>query len=403
MNKILIKCTGCGIDISVDQALASQLQRELENKFAQEMKIELASKIAETEAQFEKEKQKIILEQAKKIEAESKEKLKFLEDELKRQRDRAEQAEKAELEIRKLKNEIEEEKRAFELEKQRQLDMERENIRQQAMKMAEAEFRLKEAEYAKQIQDARKAQEELKRKLDQGSQQTQGEVLELELENILKQSFPFDEILPVAKGVNGADILQCVRDRQGRNCGQIIWEFKSTKAWSMLWVTKLKDDQRQAKAEIAVIVSKVLPDGISTFGYHDGIWVSNFDSAIPLAFVLRHNLMSLMSIKAASIGKNEKMEVIYNYLAGTEFRQRIEAIVESFTAMKKDLETEKRSLQKIWAVREKQIERIIQSTIGIYGDLQGISGNSIQHIPLLELPVDDEPDDKPIPSGTLFA
>ena len=293
------------------------------------------------------------------------------------------EANEQELVLRKEKLKLEEEKRDFELEKQRQLDEERKTISEEANRKATQESQYQIAQLKKQLTDATKAKDELARKLEQGSQQTQGEVFELQLEDLLKAEFLFDEILPVPKGVNGADIIQKVRDRSGRECGQIAWESKKTKAWSDGWIQKLKDDQRIIKAEVAVIVSVVLPDDIKGFAFRDGVWICDIKLAVALATALRVNLESLSREKAMSVGKNEKMEVLYAYLTGVEFKQRVEAIVEAFSNMDDGLRKERMAYEKIWAEREKQIKKVITNTVGMYGDLSGLV--TLPQIKTLEL------------------
>ena len=235
------------------------------------------------------------------------------------------------------------------------------------------------------MESMRKQIEELRRKAEQGSQQLQGEVQELELEEILRAAFPFDSIEPVPKGIRGADVLQKVHNQSGHFCGTILWESKQTKAWSDAWIAKLKDDQREVKAEIAVILTTTLPKGVDAFNQVDGVWITNYKSLMGLTTALRINLIQLSNTKLASVGKGEKMEALYNYLSGVEFRQRIEAIVEAFSTMKQDLDQEKRAMTKIWAKREKQIERVVTSTAGMYGDIQGIVGASLPELKGLEL------------------
>ena len=209
--------------------------------------------------------------------------------------------------------------------------------------------------------------------------------MELELEQLLQHEFPFDEIISVAKGVNGADVLQKVCDPRGKVCGTIAWESKRTKAWSEGWISKLKDDQRAAKADVAVLVSTILPNGIRSFGYHDGIYICAFEVIIPLALLLRATLIQITETKQAHVGKNEKMEILYNYLSGPEFRGRVETIIEAFTAMRTQLEQEKRVYVKLWAQREKQIERVVTSTVGMHGDLKGLMGVALPEIKDLTL------------------
>ena len=227
--------------------------------------------------------------------------------------------------------------------------------------------------------------EELKRRAEQGSQQLQGEVLELELENQLASKFPFDSIEPVAKGEFGGDVLQRVVSQSGQQCGSILWESKRTKNWSDGWLTKLRDDQRTAKAEIAVIVSLALPKGVETFEMVDGIWVTHPRAAIPIATVLRQSLLEIATTRQASAGQQTKTEMIYQYLTGPNFRHRVEAIVEAFSTMQTDLDKEKKAIMKQWSKRETQIDRVMNATVGMYGDLQGIAGASLQEIEGLEL------------------
>ena len=293
------------------------------------------------------------------------------------------EAEKAELLLRKEKRELEEKGKRLELEVARRIDAERTKIQEDTAKQLQEEFRLKDAEKDKKLQDAMKVNDELRRKLQQGSQQTQGEVLELELEELIRTTFPMDQIEPVPKGVNGADVIQRVMSKSGHLCGTIIWESKRTKTWSDAWLSKLKDDQRYVKAEIAVLVSEALPKDCRDFGQYEGIWLSNPQCAISLAVALRTQLVEVAMTRLAAVGKNEKMEILYQYLSGSEFKQRVEAIVEAFVDMQKDLQDERRVMERRWAKREKQIQKVISNTSGMYGDFQGLIGSSLQTIPLL--------------------
>jgi hypothetical protein len=231
----------------------------------------------------------------------------------------------------------------------------------------------------------RKTIDELKRKSEQGSMQAQGEVLELDLEAGLKARFPMDTVEPVPKGLRGADILQNVINAEGQRCGIIIWETKRTKSWSDSWISKLKDDQREINADIPVIVSEVLPKGISAFSQIEGVWVTNRALALNVAEVLRGLLIHVSQATVASVNKGEKIELLYKYLSSPAFRQRVEAIVEAFTTMKEDLDKEKRAMTKIWAKREKQIEKVVINTAGMYGDMQGIIGAALPEIKMLDM------------------
>lgn len=401
-----ITCPYCGKEIPLTETLSHQIKEGLrkeyelkardrefeiakrEKSLAEEKKILEDSKKAIDQQVFQKlqaERENLKQETRKEIEAAVRIELKDLQEQNVEKERKLAEAQKVELEFRKKVRELEELGKNQELEITRKLDEERRSIYEKAKKEAGDEHRLKLLEKEKQLEDTKKALDEAKRKAQQGSMQTQGEVLELDLEAFLRSQFPIDEIEPVPKGITGADILQKVHDRGGRYCGTIIWESKHTKAWNDGWLSKLKDDRREVKAEIAVLVTETMPKGIEGFVHMEGVWVTSYALSIALASVLRTGLIELAQYKVSVVGKNEKMEVLYNYLSGQEFKQRIEAIVESFQTMKEDLDQEKRAMIKTWAKREKQIERIINNTVGMYGDMQGIIGASLPHIKSLEL------------------
>lgn len=286
------------------------------------------------------------------------------------------------------KKKLQDDKEAFEIEKRKQLEDARAQIKEEADRKAAENYQTILAQKEKTLSDALKVNEDLKRKIEQGSQQSQGEVAELNLEAELSRVFIYDSIEPVSKGVRGADVIQKVRNSTGKDCGQIIWEVKNTKAWSDGWIQKLKDDQREVHADIAIIISNAMPDGIKTFAFKEGIWICDIALAIPIATILHDKLEAIAREKGLAIGKNEKMDVLYQYLTGVQFRQRIEAIVETFTSMKEEIDKEKRYFTKKWATQEKQIEKIIKNTIGAYGDINGIV--SLPKIQSLELEYDAE-------------
>jgi hypothetical protein len=266
-------------------------------------------------------------------------------------------------------------------------------IRQKAKAEAEEGLKLKVAEKEQQISSMQRQIDELKRKAEQGSQQLQGEVLELELEAALRAHFPHDAIEPVGKGEFGGDIVQRVITSVGQACGVLLWETKRTKNWTDGWVAKLRTDQRAAGAELAILVSTALPKGVENFGYVDGVWVTHFRLALPLAVALRQSLIEIAAARQAHEGRETKMELVYHYLTGPKFRHRVEAIVEKFSEMQADLDRERKAMTRLWAKREAQIEGVIASTVGMYGDLQGIAGKALQEIEgldvtLLEGPVE---------------
>ena len=304
-------------------------------------------------------------------------------------RKRAEQAEEQELQIRKEKRSLEEAKRKFELDKQRQLDEERDNIRVEAKKEAEESMSLNLAQEKKKNDDAQKQILELQRKLQQGSQQAQGEVMELELEALLRREFPSDKITEVKKGQRGADVVQEVVDKRGRNCGVILWESKNAK-WSQTWVGILKENQRQAKAQLAVLVATDTPAEVESFVYRDGIWIATRKMALPLALALRFDMVRVTHEKAINVNKSEKAEVLYQYITSTEFKHRVEAIVETYSDMQNAIEQEKRWFTAKWAKQEKQIRRVVDNTIGMRADLEGLVGNVLPAVDFLELPEGEE-------------
>jgi hypothetical protein len=303
-----------------------------------------------------------------------------------------------ELALLKEKAELEEKRKNMEVDYQRKLAEERQQLEKQLIDKYASEADLKLKERDKQIEDLRKSLAEAKRKSEQGSMETQGEALELDLEANLNSHFPHDTIAPVPKGIRGADVIQTVTNQNMVSCGSIIWETKNTKAWNMTWIDKLKDDQRAIGANLAVLVSTELPEGIRTFGQVDGVWVTSVAAYIPLAMALRQQLVQVTFARSASEGKSEKMEMVYEYLSGDAFRHKVEAIVETFVGMQEQLNKEKRAYARLWKEREKQIERIIENTAGMYGDVRGLIGSAVPEIQGLTLEggdlllgVDDEP------------
>jgi hypothetical protein len=258
-------------------------------------------------------------------------------------------------------------------------------VRKQARLEAEDQLKLKVLEKEQTISSMQKQIEDLKRRAEQGSQQLQGEVQELELEALLGAKFPFDSLEPVRKGEHGGDLLQRVVSSQGQSCGSILWETKRTKNWSDGWLPKLREDQRSAKAEIAVIVTHALPKDTEGFELIDDVWVTHPRTMIPVACVLRHSLIEIETARRSSDGLQTKAEMVYQYLSGPRFRQRVQAIVEAFSSMQEDLDKEKRAISKQWAKRDEQIQRVMQATVGMYGDLQGIAGKSMQEIEGLDM------------------
>jgi len=369
-----VKCPQCGHEVEISQAL----KHELEEKAVKELSVKHKKELEEAQTQAEAKALKRLSQQ---FEVQLKNSQEDLEDAQKRNKQLLDQLSETNKLIRELKKRDEE--RALEMEKK--LSEYEEKIKIEATKQAEEKERLKLLEREKQLADALKVNEELKRKLQQGSQQTQGEVLELALENLLKSEFPNDEVSPIGKGVRGADILQKVWDRNGSCCGTILWETKNAK-WNGEWIGKLREDQRREKADIAILVSEHLPSEIKDTSFKEGIWITKRSHFAALAVALRYNIIQAYHLKRSVAGKNDKMEVLYNYLSGIEFRQRVEAIVEAFTRMQEELEREKRWFAAKWSRSEKHLRMVIDHTLGMHGDLKGIMGSSIPEIKSLKSP-----------------
>lgn len=290
-----------------------------------------------------------------------------------------------ELELRRQKQALEEREANQQLEMQRKLDEERTQITEKIVRREAERHAFTEAEYRKKFEDAQRVSEDLQRKLEQGSQQLQGEVLELALESILAGAFVHDLIEEVKKGQRGADVLQTVRTPAGQNCGKIIWEAKRAENWSDKWLQKLKDDQQAAGAEIAVLVTTVMPKGITDLFLRIGdVWVISPQVMRPVAETLRVTLLELHCLRLVNTGRNEKMEQLYDYLSSASFAQRVRTMLESFEAMRTDLEAEKRAMQKMWAKRQAQIERVTCSMVNVVGELQAIAHDQLPQLEAIE-------------------
>jgi hypothetical protein len=414
-----ITCPQCKVEIKLTESLAAPLiqatRREFETRLAQK-DADVARKEAilrEREAAIAKAKEKLdeelaakLLQERSKIAAEETRKAKLslasdleqkaraiveLQDVLKQRDLKLAEAQKAQADVLRKQRELDDAKREMELTIEKRVQECLSSTREQARKEAEEELKLKVFEKEQTISSMQRQIEELKRRAEQGSQQLQGEVQELELENLLKTKFPRDSIQPVPKGEYGGDVLHRVNGTLGQSCGFILWECKRTKNWSDGWLAKLREDQRTARAEIAVMVSQALPKDVETFELIDGVWVTHPRAAVPMAVVLRQSLLEVAAVRQSSEGQQTKMEMVYQYLTGSRFRQRVQAIVEAFSCMREDLDREKRAIVKQWAKREEQIDRVMEATVGMYGDLQGIAGKTLQEIEGLEFPALDEP------------
>ena len=412
MAEPTVVCPQCKTEIKLTESLAAPLLESIRRDYEQRLTqkdADMAKRektLHEREAVLQKQKEsmdeqvaqkmqqeqgRIAAEEAKKAKLavgnELNQKVKEindLQDILKQSDIKLADAQKAQADLIRKQRELNDAKRELELTVEKRVETGLAAAREKAKKEAEDEMKLKVMEAEQTIASMQRQIEDLKRRAEQGSQQLQGEVQELELEALLGTRFPRDTIQPVPKGEFGGDILHRVIGPLGQQCGTILWESKRTKNWSDGWLPKLREDQRAAKAEIAVIVSQVLPKDVETFGLVDQVWVAHPKLALPVAIALRQTLIEIAGARQASEGQQTKMEMVYQYLTGQRFRHRIQAIVEAFSSMREDLDRERKAITKQWSKREEQIDRVMQATVGMYGDLQGIAGKTLQEIEGLE-------------------
>lgn len=422
MTDLTITCPNCNHEIPLTESLAAPLIAETKRQAevaaakkdreiaARESALrEQAGALEKARASVEEtvaaklaaERQRIVAEEAQKAKlraaADLEEKAKALAElqgVLKERDQKLAEAQKAQADLIRKSRELDDAKREMELTIQTRITAGLVGERAKAKQEAEDALGLRVKEKEEQIAGMQRQIEELKRKAEQGSQQLQGEVLELELENMLRAKFPFDVFEPVGKGEFGGDLIQRVVSPSGATCGTILWESKRTKAWGGDWIAKLKEDQRRAKADVSIIVSAVLPKGVQTFDSVDGVWISEFRCAIPVALALRQFLIEVATVRVAGEGQQSKMELVYEYLTGSHFRRRVGAIVEKFTEMRSDLDKERKAMMKIWAKREAQITIVLDATAGMIGDLQGIAGKALKEIDGFDLPgIEDKRED----------
>ena len=374
------KCKNCGAEIEVTEAIRHEIEENLIRSIESKHKDELEEAVKKTEEKAALKAQEAIENQLKDLRKEN-------EEEKERNRELNKKIGDLLEELRGLRRRDQD--RDIET-KKKILDME-EKIRLEVIKATDEKSNLKIAELEKKLVDTEKSLIEAQKKTRQGSQQLQGEVLELDLEERLKNTFHNDEIEPVGKGISGADVIQRVKNNQGRVAGIILWETKRAK-WSPSWLPKFREDARKANASVAVLLSDELPKGVGSFEFTNGILVTSYSYAMPLAVLLRRQLMQLAAAKSAAVNKDQTLEKLYNFFQSDTFRHRFEAYVEGIIEMQQNLESEKRSMNTIWKKREGQINKSLDNLTGLYGDLQGIMGKSLPDIKLLSLPEGSDKD-----------
>ena len=414
-DQTTISCPNCGTEIDVNDILYHQVDTQLKKKYQDELKHEkqkIESQSSDLEQQREaleeekskqdellaqqvkqqlKEKEAALSKKLKKdAEAEQEGALAILREELDDKSTKLKELNKTSAELEKLKREKDELEENLKAEAEKQLSERIVAERQKISKEESDKNELKLKELEKKLADQKNLTEEMKRKQEQGSMQTQGEVQELAIEEWLAEKFPLDLIQEIKKGERGADCLQIVHTRSRQNCGSIYYESKRTKNFQPSWIAKFKADIQERNANIGVLVTEVMPPDMDRLGLIDGVWVCSFDEFKGLCTVLRESVIRISSAIVTQENKGDKMGMLYDFLTSNEFQMQIEAIVEGFTQMKTDLESEQRSMRGIWKKREKQIEKVLLNTTGMYGSIKGIAGNAVQAIPLLELPDDVE-------------
>ncbi|HZG26753.1 MAG TPA: DUF2130 domain-containing protein, partial [Chitinophagaceae bacterium] len=403
------KCPGCGQKFAMELAVSEEYKKELRDKMLSFTKTkeeefqrkteELAKKTIQLEVSFEQRlneekkqaQQQIEESMRRKISQDYENEMKMLRQANFDNEEKLKSSRMTELEFLKKEQELKNKEADLDIQLQRTLHAEREALTDQIRKqelertsLRESEFQLKLKELEKQLDDQKKLAEEMRRKADQGSMQLQGEVQELLLETILKEHFPFDQVQEVAKGIEGADCIQLVRSAGGKECGKIIYESKRTRNWNNSWVDKLKIDMRQTGADMAILVTQAFPKGMERFGTRDGIWICSYAEVASVATVLRNAVMCVSDARKSEENKGEKMQMLYAYISGNEFRQQIEAIAESFQFLQNSINKERIQMEKNWKEREKQLQKAFINTVHMYGSMKGILGASVSEIPLLE-------------------
>lgn len=372
MSEPLVKCPRCGAEFPLNDAAMAPIRESEKKRFDLLLEQERARIAAESSAHARQDKEEALAEKGRELEA--------ARHQLQEKEQKLAEAQKEQAEALKLKMALEEEKREYELRIQKGIKEGIEAAREKARKDAEEALSLSIRDKDLLIRSLTDKIDEMKKKAEQGSQQAQGEAQELALEEVLKTEFPTDSIEPVEKGIRGADCIQRVRNETGQIAGSILWESKRTKNWSNDWLPKLREDQRTSGAEVAILTSQTLPAACETLTFADGVWVCSFPLSIPLARVLRPLIIEISRSRQVTSGQKTKTEMIYAYLTGPQFKARVETIVEAFTSMRADLDKEKKALIAHWAKREKELEKVLAATTGMYGDLQGIAGSSIQEL-----------------------
>ena len=404
-----VKCPSCGHSFPLEEAIGKEYEQELRDKMIawqkkkdeeflkkeEDFKVQQKALSVKYEQQLAQEK--INLEEAvrKSIAIDFENKLNFLENANKENQEKLKLAGQKELEFLKKEQELKTRAEEMEIEIQRKMQSERNQIVEQIKKqeleknqLKETEHQLRIKEFEKQLEDQKKLVDEMRRKAEQGSMQLQGEVQELILEEVLRVTFPFDQIGEVGKGVRGADCIQVVRNKFGQDCGKIIYESKRTKDFAADWIDKLKKDMRKEGVDVAVIVTQTYPKGMTCFGERDGVWICSFEEVKAVAYVLRDGILRLYNSSKSQENRGDKMHMLYDYLTGTEFSEQWKAIREGYMSMRLSIHRERDAMEKMWKMREKQLDKVLLNASSIKGSIEGIAGADT-----ISLSLSDDEDD----------
>lgn len=404
-----IKCPGCGHSFPIEEAMTEEYKKELREQmvsFTKKKEEEYQRKLDEfnnreqqqkqefdKKLQQEKQALQLSLEEnlRKTISQDFQNKVQLLETANKESEEKLKLARQQELEFLKREQLLKTKEEELEIQLQRKLQEQRnelvEQIRKQEQEkntIKETDFQLKVRELEKQLEDQKKLAEEMKRKAEQGSMQLQGEAQELILEELLRSNFPFDVISEVGKGVRGADCIQTVRNQYGQECGRIIFESKRTKDFSNDWIEKLKKDMRGVGVDVAVIVTQCYPKGMDCFGEKDGVWICSFDEVKAVAYVLRDSIIKLYNASKTQENKGDKMSMMYDYLTSSEFNEQWKAIREGFMSMRLSIQKEREAMERLWKSREKQLDKVLLNAAHIRGSVEGIAGSDTIQMNLLD-------------------
>lgn len=396
-----ITCPNCKTEIPLSEAISHQVEERLRGEFGEEKErllAEQARQIADKDAEIEAAVIKSREEAAAAAEARATElvatQIQDLAAQVEEQQTRRREAEERELELMKAKRELEAEREALQLQVQRQLEEERAAIVANTTERLEESWQLKLREKDLILEQMGKRIEDLQAAADQKRSGLQGEVLEREIEDVLREAFPSDAIEPVKSGKRGADVIQRIRSGRG-DCGTLLWESKNHKHWSDAWIDKLRGDQQAEKADIAVVVTAALPAGVEHIGFVRGVWICDFSSVVPLAIALRQQLDAIKQARIIDTNRSQVLDDVYEYVCGPEFQHYITNTVVAAMTMKAELDAERTAAERTFKKREKQIEAQVRSLAGLYGGLQGIAGGALPPVAPLELP--PAPDEEPGP------